>query len=135
MYSNDSQEPAQLFSKSLGATNVGKIAWLTQVTLDLTMSDYSMVDMIESPSYRRHVAQFARNNPRAKIDYIIRDSRSDHVDTLPGFSMGTRPARFMNKGIWLSHLLRSIDLRGIMPVGQRCQQASHARHLSSSLTY
>jgi hypothetical protein len=32
--------------------------------------------------------------------------------------MRTRAAKLLNKGIWLTHLARSIDLRSIMPAGQ-----------------
>ncbi|KAH3964818.1 hypothetical protein HBI56_172460 [Parastagonospora nodorum] len=62
------------------------------------------------------VVQIARNNPQAKIDYIIREFRTDSIHALRSLQMmRTRAAKFMNKCIWLTHLVGSIDLRGIVP--------------------
>jgi len=114
-----SPEPAQLFNKFLEATSVSKRSWLTQVTLDQISGCFGAINIIGNPSHLRPVAQFARSNPRARIDYTTCEFGSHNVDVMPGFlPMFTQTSRFMKTGIWLTHLARSIDLRGIIPAGK-----------------
>jgi hypothetical protein len=76
-----------------------------------------MSNITENHPHLRLVAQFARNNPRAKIDCMICSLAGDRIPP-PGFPpILTQASWFMTTGIWLTRLVRLIDLRGIMPAG------------------